>query len=68
VIGVPIGFADDGRPMGMQMIGRPTGDLKLLQIAHAYDLATRWPARRPPPVLSDVKSSTGSGRAGEAIC
>lgn len=68
VIGVPIGFADDGRPMGMQMIGRPTGDLKLLQIAHAYDLATRWPARHPPPVLSDVEASTGSGRAGAAIC
>jgi amidase len=55
-IGVPVGFADDGRPMGMQLIGRPAGDLELLRFAHAYDLATRWPTRRLPSALSDVQA------------
>ncbi|WP_249139203.1 amidase [Bradyrhizobium japonicum] len=56
-IGVPVGFAADGRPMGMQMLGRPAGDLELLGIAHAYDLATRWPDRHLPRLLSDVQAA-----------
>ncbi|MBK1663939.1 amidase [Rhodospirillum rubrum] len=52
VISVPAGFNAAGLPMGLQVIGKPRDDLSLLRLAHAYDLATRWPARRPPPVLS----------------
>jgi amidase len=37
VVNVPAGFAADGRPMGMQLIGRPRGDLELLRIAAAYE-------------------------------
>jgi len=37
-ISVPVGFDDRGLPMGMQLIGRPRGDVELLQLAHAYDL------------------------------
>jgi amidase len=48
-ISVPAGFTEGGLPVGLQLIGRPRGDLALLRLAHAYDLATRWVARRPPP-------------------
>ena len=58
VISVPAGFNGAGLPMGLQLIGRPKGDWELLQLAHAYDLATRWPSRRPPPMLL-----AGPGRA-----
>ena len=36
-ISVPAGFSAAGLPMGLQLIGRPQGDLELLQLAHAYE-------------------------------
>lgn len=52
-ISVPVGFGGArDLPMGIQLIGRPTSDFELLQLAHAYDLATRWPDRRPPALLA----------------
>jgi amidase len=48
-ISVPAGFDARGLPMGLQLIGRPQSDTALLQLAHAYDLQTRWVDRRPPP-------------------
>jgi amidase len=36
-ISVPVGFSPAGLPMGMQLIGRPRGDLAVLQLAHAYE-------------------------------
>ena len=37
VVNVPIGFDEAGRPMGMQLIGRPRADRELLAIAAAYE-------------------------------
>jgi amidase len=36
-ISVPVGFDQRGLPMGMQLIGRPRGDVDLLRVAHAYE-------------------------------
>jgi amidase len=36
-ISVPVGFGAAGLPMGMQLIGRPRGDLGVLRLAHAYE-------------------------------
>jgi amidase len=36
-ISLPVGFNAAGLPMGMQLIGKPRGDLALLQLAHAYE-------------------------------
>ena len=36
-ISVPVGFDARGLPMGMQLIGRPRGDVDLLRVAHAYE-------------------------------
>lgn len=49
-ISVPAGFDARGLPMGLQLVGRPNGELALLRIARAYELATQWVQRRPPPV------------------
>ena len=39
-ISVPVGFSESGLPMGMQLIGRPRGDLELLRLARAYEAAS----------------------------
>ena len=36
-ISVPVGFNAEGLPMGMQLIGKPQGDLAVLRLAHAYE-------------------------------
>jgi len=47
-ISVPVGFNDAGLPAGMQLIGRPRGDLELLRIARRYEeAASDVLARRP---------------------
>ena len=39
--------ASDGLPLSMQMVGRPFDDATVLRVAHAYETATPWRARRP---------------------
>jgi amidase len=51
-LAVPAGFGESGLPMGIQIVGRNHADLACLQLAHAYDAATNWPHKRPPPLLS----------------
>ncbi len=36
-ISVPVGFNSAGLPAGMQLIGRPRGDLDLLRLARRYE-------------------------------
>lgn len=43
-VNVPVGFDDQGRPMGMQLIGRPRGDLAVLRAAAAYEATLPWQA------------------------
>ncbi|HEY4957235.1 MAG TPA: amidase [Caldimonas sp.] len=38
-ISVPVGFNAAGLPMGMQLIGKPRGDLALLRLAQEYEAA-----------------------------
>jgi amidase len=47
-ITVPCGFSPTGHPRGLQITGRAGADLLVLQVAHAYEQATRFGARRPP--------------------
>jgi amidase len=49
---VPAGFSDGGLPMGIQIVAPNHGELACLQLAHAYDEATRWVEKRPPPLLA----------------
>ncbi|RWL46798.1 MAG: amidase [Mesorhizobium sp.] len=43
-LNVPAGFDAKGRPMGMQLIGRPRGDLAVLGAGAAYEATLPWPA------------------------
>jgi aspartyl-tRNA(Asn)/glutamyl-tRNA(Gln) amidotransferase subunit A len=77
-----IGFTDDGLPLSMQIAGRPFDDATVLRVAHAYETATPWRARRPlldpgaafsttlPPVPEPEKADISQARRDEiaAIC
>jgi amidase len=47
-ISVPAGFTSEGLPVGIQVVGRHRDDFGLLQVAHAFEQATRVGDRRPP--------------------
>jgi amidase len=49
VVNVPVGFSEDGLPMGMQLIGPRGSDRRLLELAQAWHEATDWPGRHAPP-------------------
>ncbi|MES2185014.1 MAG: amidase [Pseudomonadota bacterium] len=47
-LNVPAGFGAAGLPLGMQLIGRPKADRAVLELGHAYDLASGLARRRSP--------------------
>jgi amidase len=53
-LNVPVGFGGNGLPMGLQIIGPEAADFACLQLAHAYDEATGWVAKRKPTLLTDL--------------
>ncbi|MBT8077960.1 MAG: amidase [Gammaproteobacteria bacterium] len=48
VVCLPAGFSDDGRPMGIQFLGRPGQDQQVLEFAMACERVTDFLERRPP--------------------
>lgn len=50
IVSVPVGFNSQGLPMGMQIIGPATQDLKVLQLANAYEEVSGWTKKVPPIV------------------
>jgi aspartyl-tRNA(Asn)/glutamyl-tRNA(Gln) amidotransferase subunit A len=49
-LSMPVGFADDGLPIGAQLLGPDFSEATLLQIGRAYELATEgeaWRQRKP---------------------
>jgi aspartyl-tRNA(Asn)/glutamyl-tRNA(Gln) amidotransferase subunit A len=77
-----IGFSPEGLPLSMQIVGRPFDDATVLRVAHAYEAATPWRARRPlldpeaaysttlPPVPEPAQANISQARRDEiaAIC
>ena len=68
-ITVPAGYAADGMPVGLEMIGREFAEADLIRLAYAYEQATLH--RRPPestpslidppgPVVLDVRTETAT--------
>jgi amidase len=45
---LPLGWSDDGLPIGVQAIGPPAGDALLLALAAQVERARPWADRRPP--------------------
>ncbi len=46
-LSIPCGASPDGRPLGMQLVGRPFDEATLLRLGDAYERATAWHRRRP---------------------
>lgn len=46
-ISVPCGYTPEGLPVGLQIVGRHRDEFSVLQIAHAFETATRAGHRRP---------------------
>ncbi|HYP86136.1 amidase [Variovorax sp.] len=47
-LAVPAGFGPQGLPAGLQILGPAQGDLAVLQLGHAYDLASGHARARSP--------------------
>src|SRR5216684_3943054 len=75
VLALPNGFGRNGLPLGMQILGRPFGEMTILRVGHAYEQATEWHRRRPalvpgaeapavtpPPVLSVTDQADAATR------
>ncbi len=45
----PVGFDDQGLPIGMQLMGPPFHEDALFQAGYAYQQATDWHLRKPSP-------------------
>lgn len=46
-ISVPCGFDANGLPLGLQIVGRTDEDCNVMQVADAYQQATRWTHEHP---------------------
>jgi aspartyl-tRNA(Asn)/glutamyl-tRNA(Gln) amidotransferase subunit A len=47
-VSVPCGFTASGLPIGLQILGPPFAEEKLLRVARLYEKATDWHTRRAP--------------------
>lgn len=47
-LSLPCGFSSQGLPVGLQIIGRPMEDSRVLGVAAAYEALTDWHKMRPP--------------------
>jgi aspartyl-tRNA(Asn)/glutamyl-tRNA(Gln) amidotransferase subunit A len=46
-LSVPCGLADNGLPVGFQLLGRPFGEATLFRLAQAYEREHAWTTLRP---------------------
>ena len=46
-LSMPCGFSADGLPIGLQIIGRPWQEARILRAAYAYERLTPWHGRKP---------------------
>ncbi len=58
---VPMGHSEGGMPAGLQILGRPFSEGRLIALAYGYEQATRH--RRPPPDYPELSPpGLGGGR------
>ena len=46
-LSIPAGFTDDGLPVGLQIVGKYQADFSVLQLAYAFEQATKIELHRP---------------------
>jgi aspartyl-tRNA(Asn)/glutamyl-tRNA(Gln) amidotransferase subunit A len=44
-VSLPCGFDSSGLPIGLQIVGQPFAEERVLQVAEAYERATEWGGR-----------------------
>jgi amidase len=44
---VPAGFTGDGFPLGVQLVGPPDSEARLVSLSAELEQARGWPAHRP---------------------
>jgi amidase len=59
-ITVPAGFTAEGFPVGIEMLGRPFAEARLLALAYAYERATNH--RRPPSTTPPLAVGSAPSR------
>lgn len=71
-LSLPAGFTSDGLPVGLELLGRPWADARMLALAFAFEQSPGGVRRRPPtttPALVDGRAPapvTYVARAGSA--
>lgn len=63
---VPLGWRDDGLPLGVQLIGPPAGDALVLRLCAQLERARPWHDRRPPDLVAEPGRRETSGPADRA--
>ncbi|AEA25164.1 amidase [Pseudonocardia benzenivorans] len=58
-LSVPAGFSGDGLPVGMQIVGPPGADRRVLEIGHMFETSTGHGRRRPPVVDATAAAVAG---------
>jgi amidase len=53
-ISLPVGFGADGLPTGVQIVGKPLNEDRLLQVALQMESAHPWAHQRPAPLGENV--------------
>jgi amidase len=51
-LSLPVGFTPSGMPVGLQLIGPPRGEARLLQVAHTLEQALSLPVTLIDPITS----------------
>ena len=46
-LSVPCGFASNGMPIGLQIVGDDFQEETILKVGHAYEQSTEWHKQRP---------------------
>ena len=55
-LAVPAGFSRRGLPMGIQIVAPVHREFTCLQLAYAYEQATRWTSKHLPPLLRPMRA------------
>jgi aspartyl-tRNA(Asn)/glutamyl-tRNA(Gln) amidotransferase subunit A len=66
-ISLPCGFAktEEGTelPIGLQLLGKPLDEARILQIAHGYEQSAEWHKRRPPMPRENAERPTPNAQS-----
>jgi aspartyl-tRNA(Asn)/glutamyl-tRNA(Gln) amidotransferase subunit A len=49
-LNVPAGLVDSKLPVGVQLVGRPFDEARILKIAYTYELEYKLPEHLLPPI------------------